>query len=67
MFETILTLVAGGLAGFGIAVAIGQEKFRRIQTEARTRYVDLLHELNIERNLNTGLTEELDALATKSK
>lgn len=67
MLDTILTLAAGLLGGFGIAVAIGERKFRKIQTEARTRYQDLLFELGIERDLNEGLTQELDTVATKRK
>ena len=67
MFENIILIVVGGIAGFGLAVAIGQRKFARIQSEARSRYQDLLFELGIERDLNEGLTQELDALATKRK
>lgn len=67
MLENIVLLLAGGLTGFGLAVAISRNKFARIQAEARSRYQDLLTELGIERDLNEGLAQELDAVASRRK
>lgn len=52
----------GFVVGVLVAGMIGRAQFNKVQTElrdAKTRFINLLHDYDTERNLNDGLTAEL--------